>query len=177
MNNPVFIEGERIILRSYKRADAKYISEAASNPKVYATTYNMPLNFTKLYALRWIYSLEQNRRNGFGTEIGVFDKITGEYIGHCGINSISRACSSGNLVYFIDEKFWNKGYAAEAAELMIKYGFEQLGLERISGICMEHNTASRRVMEKVGMKYEGCGISEIKKDGVPVNVLHFAKIK
>ena len=177
MNNSIFLESERTFLRPYKRSDAEDISLVASDPMVYATTYNMPLDFTVDYARRWICYLAKNRRDGYGIELGIFEKGTENYIGHCGINSIVKSCKSGNLVYFISRNYWGKGYATEAAKTMLGFGFEQLELERIAGICMEHNTASRRVLEKIGMAYEGCGVHEIYKDDSPVNVLHFAIIK
>ena len=46
-------------------------------------------------------------------------------------------------------------YATEAAQAMVHYGFETLGLHRIYASYLPHNTASGRVLEKVGMRHEG----------------------
>ena len=50
-------------------------------------------------------------------------------------------------------KYWNQGYATEAAEACLIYGFETLGIPRIIGRASKNNHASRRVLEKIGMKF------------------------
>lgn len=54
--------------------------------------------------------------------------------------------------YRILKEYWNKGYATEAANGILKYGFEVLGLKKIVSSAHVDNTASRKVMEKIGMK-------------------------
>lgn len=56
-----------------------------------------------------------------------------------------------------------KGYATEVASFMISYGFEKLYLERIYGHYMSRNSASRKVMEKIGFQFEGTLRHGIKK--------------
>jgi len=176
-NNNIRLEGRRIYLRPYNNSDAVDISRVAGCHSIYDTTYNMPLEFSKGYAEWWIKFLASTMRNNTGFEFGIFDSETEEYVGHCGINNISRSCNHGNLVYFISPKYWNRGIATEASKLMISFGFENLSLYRISGICMSHNTASARVLEKSGMRYEGLGRGEIFKDGKYIDVMHFAVLK
>jgi ribosomal-protein-alanine N-acetyltransferase len=49
---------------------------------------------------------------------------------------------------------WGQGLASEAAQAALAYGFERVGLERIIALTRPENIASRRVMEKLGMRYE-----------------------
>jgi ribosomal-protein-alanine N-acetyltransferase len=56
--------------------------------------------------------------------------------------------------YGFDKPFWGQGYATEAAAAWLRYGFETAGLARIVAVAIPENTASRHVMEKLGMKYE-----------------------
>ncbi|TLS50799.1 GNAT family N-acetyltransferase [Paenibacillus antri] len=58
----------------------------------------------------------------------------------------------GELGYFIGPEFWNNGYGAEACAKLVEFGFRTLELERNYGRCMAKNTASKRVMEKCGLK-------------------------
>ena len=51
--------------------------------------------------------------------------------------------------------FWNKGYGTEALTRIIKFFFEEVGVETIYAYYVERNSASGKVLEKVGMKYEG----------------------
>lgn len=78
----------------------------------------------------------------------------GLFIGFIGFE-INHWANSAELGYWLGKPYWNRGYATEAARAMVEYGFEELELNRIQARHMEHNPASGRVMEKIGMKYEG----------------------
>jgi ribosomal-protein-alanine N-acetyltransferase len=76
-------------------------------------------------------------------------------IGTCGFTSLSLENQCGEIGFVLNSKYWGMGIAKEAANLVIKYGFEVLELNRIEARYMSENTQSRRVMEKCGMSYEG----------------------
>ena len=59
--------------------------------------------------------------------------------------------------YHLARAFWGRGYATEAARACLRYGFEQLKLERIVAVVRPENVASRRVLEKSGLSYTGMG--------------------
>lgn len=63
-----------------------------------------------------------------------------------------------------------QGYCTEAAKAIVAFGFQQLKLQRIFAIHMTKNTASGRVMQKIGMTYEGVLRNHIKKNGDFVDV-------
>lgn len=67
-------------------------------------------------------------------------------------NNESLTCEIG---YWIGREYWNNGYASEALRACLKYGFEVMGFERIQCCCIPENIASWKVMEKVGMVFEG----------------------
>ena len=58
------------------------------------------------------------------------------------------------LMYGVAPEYWNQGFATEIAQATIKYGFEQLGFERIMASADAPNLASLRVMQKAGMKFD-----------------------
>ena len=60
------------------------------------------------------------------------------------------------LGYWVGKPYWGKGYATEAARAVVQFGFEKLSLHRIQATHFGNNPASGRVMQKVGMLYEGC---------------------
>jgi RimJ/RimL family protein N-acetyltransferase len=62
---------------------------------------------------------------------------------------------AADLGYAIRHDSWGRGYATEAAQMMVTFGFGQLQLHRISAACGPDNVASQRVIEKLGMVYEG----------------------
>jgi RimJ/RimL family protein N-acetyltransferase len=59
----------------------------------------------------------------------------------------------GELGYVMHPDVWGRGYATEAARLLLRFGFEDLGLEQVVATCDPRNVASARVLEKVGMQY------------------------
>ncbi len=58
------------------------------------------------------------------------------------------------LVYLLAKPYWGMGLATEAAKACLKYGFEELQLEQIIAVTRHENVASRRVLERIGMKHE-----------------------
>jgi RimJ/RimL family protein N-acetyltransferase/uncharacterized protein YndB with AHSA1/START domain len=61
------------------------------------------------------------------------------------------------VAYQLGRRAWGKGYATEAARALLGHGFDALGLDRVIGITYPENLASRRVLEKIGMTYQGAG--------------------
>ena len=71
---------------------------------------------------------------------------TQDVIGNVGITRENDTI--GNIGWFLRQRFWGRGYATEATLLMIRYGFEIIGLKKLVGSCHRENKASERVMEK-----------------------------
>ena len=88
----------------------------------------------------------------------------GQLCGGVGLR-IDKDHQHAELGYWIGVPYWGRGYATEAAHAAVQYGFESLKLHRIYASCVTENTASSRVLQKVGMQYEGCQRSHISKWG------------
>ena len=138
---------ERLLIREYRKTDVDDFLHVVRQPEIYATTYGIPQNYSRLHAEWWLRTIHENKRNNSSYEFAAFEH--------------NRA----DISYYIDKDYMNKGYATEAAREMLKYGFERFGFNKIQGICMSCNPASRRVMEKIGMKYEGTLRQDLLKDG------------
>jgi ribosomal-protein-alanine N-acetyltransferase len=82
-------------------------------------------------------------------------KETGNVAGLIGFVELSRANSAGWLTYELARELWGRGMTTEAVRAILSYGFDTMGLNRIAAGCWDGNLASRRVMEKAGMRYEG----------------------
>ncbi len=63
--------------------------------------------------------------------------------------------NSANLGYWLGKDYWGQGLATEAAKCVLNFGFINLKLQRIMGVCMVRNEASTRVLQKLGMSHEG----------------------
>jgi ribosomal-protein-alanine N-acetyltransferase len=83
----------------------------------------------------------------------VTDKATGGLLGQCGLRFLPEI-NEVEVLYLLARAHWGQGLASEAAQAALAYGFDQVGLQRIIALTKPENTASRRVMEKLGMQYE-----------------------
>jgi ribosomal-protein-alanine N-acetyltransferase len=89
--------------------------------------------------------------HGFG-RLAVIEKVTGKLIGYGGLRSLG---GTPELVYLLDEAYWNRGLATELGCEVLRHGFEEWGFDKIVAMTKPANWASRRVLEKLEMNYEG----------------------
>lgn len=157
---------ERLVIREYKKKDVGELCRVFSQPQIYATTCGIPRRCNSFWGEWWIGAVHLNARQHTAWEFGVFLQNSGRYIGNIGIINVDLQHKKGDITYIIDSEFWNKGYATEAAQRILAFGFNRLKLKRIGGTCMSINKASRRVMEKIGLKYEGTARCSLYKDGI-----------
>jgi [ribosomal protein S5]-alanine N-acetyltransferase len=71
------------------------------------------------------------------------------------VNIRDRSNRNGEIAYIINPDYWSSGYATEAANILIAFGFTELKLHRLFATCDPRNIGSSRVLEKVGMTKEG----------------------
>ena len=86
---------------------------------------------------------------------GVFGRNDGRFLGGVGLNFINRVHQFGNLGYWVRTTATGKGVASTAARLVARFGFHELGLQRIEILAAIPNVASQRVAEKIGAVREG----------------------
>ena len=144
---------KRLILRPFEVGDAPLVQEFAGVPEVALTTQNIPHPYEDGMAEAWIAT----HRPAWDAGKFLTLAITSESEGLVGavslhINSVHRR---GELGYWVGVPFWNRGFATESAEALLKFGFGELRLNRIQARHMTRNPSSGRVMEKLGMKPEG----------------------
>ena len=157
---------QRLYIREYNKKDIDDFLRVIRQPKIYDTTYGIPRDYSKMRARWWLRMIKLNRVNGFAYEYAVFLRETGEYVGNVGLINIDANHNHADISYYIDTAHNNMGIATEAAQEMLRYGFFELGHHKINGVCMSKNPASRRVMEKLGTRYEGTLRDDLLKDGI-----------
>ncbi len=157
---------ERLIIREYTKSDIDDFLEVVRQPELYSTTYGIPREYSRKRAKNWLKFVKNNIRNMQSYEFGMFLKDDERYLGNVGLINVSMLHNHADISYYMDIHFQNMGLTTEAAQEMLCFGFKTLGLEKISGLCMSMNRPSRRVMEKIGMTYEGTMRNDLLKDGV-----------
>jgi ribosomal-protein-alanine N-acetyltransferase len=91
------------------------------------------------------------RRRGYG-RWAIEEKMSGRLAGYCGFG-FSVESVGPELVYLLGREFWGRGYVHEAGRACLRYGFEELGLDAVKAVTLPDNWRSRRVMERLGMRY------------------------
>ncbi|WP_413406226.1 GNAT family N-acetyltransferase [Paenibacillus amylolyticus] len=104
-------------------------------------------------------------------------KETGTLIGRGGIFHLNEPMQSAELGYAIASSQWGKGLAAEAMQPIVDYCFRELDCNRLEGKCNAGNIGSARVMEKLGMSYEGLLRKQLKIKGVFTDQKVYSRIR
>jgi RimJ/RimL family protein N-acetyltransferase len=76
---------------------------------------------------------------------------------------VDRRHDNAEIGYWLGAPFWGRGYCTEGARAVVAYGFAVLGLHRIHAMHFTRNAASGRVLEKLGMRFEGCRREHVRK--------------
>ena len=155
VNLVVAIESERLSLREFEETDWQEVHIYASDPKVVRFMDWGPNTEeeTKAFISRSISSQKEKPRKRYTLAITL--KEENKLIGSCDLCVESPENKEGWIGYCLNRQFWNKGYATEAAEALLTFGFQQLGLHRIFAAVDPKNIVSIYVLEKTGMQYEG----------------------
>ncbi len=148
------LETERFFLRKLTLDDTDDMYEYSKNSEVtkYLTWSPHP---DKAYTFDYLSYLQNRYRTGDFYDWAIICKDSGKMIGTCGFTRFHFAHNGAEIGYVINPDYSGKGIATEVVGRVIRYGFEKLALERIECRFMVENEASRRVMEKNGMIFEG----------------------
>lgn len=152
---PYPIETERLRLRLLTPDDAPALVELNNDEDVARGTLTSPFPYTLDDAERWLAGIPETRwHEGFPTVFGAALRDGGALVGTIGL-TVEASHRRAELGYMFGKRQWNKGYATESSRVMVRYGFEVLGLHRIHAGHWGWNAASGRVLEKIGMRREG----------------------
>lgn len=149
------IETERLYFRELEPTDDAGMFELDSNPEVHTYLGNNPVKTIEDSRAAIAFIREQYRTNGIGRWAALL-KETGEFIGWAGLKlerNVNGHDSHYDLGYRFIQKHWGKGYASEAATAFVDYGFNVMKLEKINATADPSNAASRKVLERAGLKF------------------------
>jgi RimJ/RimL family protein N-acetyltransferase len=155
------IETERLVLRPFKMDDASEVQRLAGDRAIAETTLNIPHPYEDGMAEEWISTHKGNLEDESGITYAITAKENGKLLGAISL-MINRRHEHAELGYWIGKPYWNKGYCTEAAKELVHYGIFKIGLNRIFARFFPRNGASGKVMEKIGMQYEGCYRQHVK---------------
>ena len=149
------LETERLVLRPLKGKDLDDLFEYTQDEET-ARYVTWNANQAIEQAEQFLNYVLSNYEQGKEAPWAIVWKETGKMIGTIDfIHLLLDDNKQAELGYALSRQLWGKGIVTEAVARVMAYGFEELKLERIQARCMEGNIGSARVMEKVGMTYEG----------------------
>lgn len=146
---------KRLVLREFEEEDWRAVLAYQSNPlylDYYPWTHRTEPD-VRAFVRQFLVQREEEPRTKF--QLAITLAPHGQLIGNTGIRRQTPDVREADMGYELDPRFWGCGYATEAAEAILAFGFRELKLHRIWAECLAENTASAHVLEKIGMQLEG----------------------
>lgn len=151
---------ERLILRKIRLTDAPDMFEYSKDPDV--TKYLLWDPHPNVEHTRnYIDYLQDRYRDGKYYDWAVVVRATGKMIGTCGFSALCLDHRSAEVGYVLNPAFRGQGYAGEALCAVLEFAFRRMQLNRVEARCVVENEPSERVMQKVGMQFEGIARSAL----------------
>lgn len=162
----------RLLLRELWFNDARAVARSVGDRRVARQLVHVPSPYTTSLARRWIRSRVEWWPLGRGVALAITARDEPAIL--LGAVSLrtrrrpresARSPGAAELGYWLAPAAWGRGYATEATAALVEFGFRTLGLARIDAQVFTGNTASMRVLEKLGMTREGILPQHLRSGG------------
>lgn len=152
----IIFQTPRLILRQFTTTNASLILSLNSDPEIVKYVHEPTLKTEEQAKKNLLDVILPQYKNNLG-RWAIHTKNNMNFIGWCGLK-YRPELDEIDLGYRLMQKAWGKGYATEAAQASLEYGFNQLNLKLVTGRAHIENLASIKVLEKIGMHFIGEGI-------------------
>lgn len=146
---------ERLILREFRESDWPEVLAYQQDPRYLRFNPWTERTPAEVQAFVQMFLDQQRAQPRLKYQLALTLKSNYQLIGNCGIRLESVDAQEGDIGYELSPEHWGVGYATEAARAIVNFGFTELKLHRIWSWCIAENTASVRVLEKLGLQGEG----------------------
>jgi RimJ/RimL family protein N-acetyltransferase len=144
----------RLKLRPFKQSDLEALLAYRNNPEV-SRYQGWGSSYSSAQASEFIAEMSVREPGNVGwTQIAIELQSTGATIGDVAINTLEFEPRTAMIGYTLSREKWGQGYAIEAVNAVLKYCFEDLKMHRIRANCDTRNSASWRMLEKLGFRRE-----------------------
>jgi RimJ/RimL family protein N-acetyltransferase len=124
----------------------------------------VPANPDEGFVRSWIRRYERGWEDGTSAGFAALD-LAGNLLGFASIVRLDRLAAEGEIGYVVGKEARGRGVATRAVQLLTRWSFEDLGLERLELLINPENTGSERVAERAGYRFEGVLRSKHINDG------------
>ena len=167
------MELEELKLREFRKTDKDRLVELCNNKKIWDNLRDyIPHPYSAKDAEDFISNCQKE-----DPVLTFAIEFRGSFTGCIGLvpqKDIYRF--SAEIGYWVGEPFWGKGLATRAIQLIVDYGFQQLGMMRIYAGVFDSNKASQKVLEKAGFTFEGISEKAVFKNREFRNEYRYAKV-
>jgi len=150
---------DRVHIRPFALSDAEPLRELRVHNREYFRPYEPARpdsHFTLEFQKNLIRSCWRDAQKDAGYIFGIFLNDNDRLIGRVSLTAVFRGpWQNANIGYYLDRRYTGRGFMTEAVRLAAQFAFTDAGLHRLQGAVMPRNTASIRVLEKTGFRYEG----------------------
>ncbi|MGD8442457.1 MAG: GNAT family N-acetyltransferase [Desulfobacterales bacterium] len=149
----MIVETKRLILRNITIDDAEFILRLVNEPSFVSNIGDKGLknlDDAEQFILQGYWT--NQKRSGYGMFL-VELKNKGDSIGGCGL-LYRKFLDVTDIGFAFLPEYWNRGFAYEAAEAVLKYGHTTLGIKKIVGLTSADNLGSIKLLKKLGMDFE-----------------------
>lgn len=170
------IETERLVLREIVPKDVSALFRIRGDYEV--TKYNTGKAYENMeQAAKLIDGISEGYAYKREIRWGIALKTHDQMIGMCGYNYWDRTDQRGSIGYDLAQVYWGKGFMPEALRAIIRFGFTEMGLNRIEADASVYNEASIKVLKKLAFTEEGIQREQYFEDGSFHDLVLFALLK
>lgn len=143
------LETPRLRLRRFGPGDAAAVFNLVSDLAVAKWTARIPHPYERAMTDDWLRDTDRRMADGKGIAFAIETRAAGELIGSAGLD-FETAPGLAEIGYYLGRAHWGRGFMSEAAEALLRFGFETLNLAAVRGEVMPDNAASLSVLDKMG---------------------------
>ncbi len=171
------LETVRLVLRALSLEDAEFIFQEWSDPVVVFYMRDEDPLKSREQALEFLRRLQTPEEMPNFKWWGIQNRAHGRLIGTCGYFRWDKQHHRAELGYDLWPDYWGQGLMPEALQVLIRYGFEEMDLNRIEATTHTGNQRSQRVLEKLGFQREGLLREYYCRDGVYNDQVQFSLLR
>ncbi|MEN8613981.1 GNAT family N-acetyltransferase [Dehalogenimonas sp. THU2] len=149
------LQTERLTLRPFNLQDAGEVTRMCGDDSVARFIPAIPHPYPPKAAAEWISTHKGKFDDGKEIIFAITDKADDKLMGAVGL-ILTPEHLRAEIGYWLGREYRGKDVMTEAARAVLEYAFNKLDIESVTAHHLRPNTASGKVMQKLGMKYEGC---------------------
>jgi len=153
-NNLEAVHTERLFIRRFAETDLADVLAYQTHPETFRYLASEPMSEEKAAAFLARQANPDTWTGAGWLALAVVHPGDAKVIGEVGVFVEAKPKSDGNIGWMLHPEYHGQGYATEAARVLLAHAFEERGLHRLTSGCDARNTASWRLMERLGMRRE-----------------------